>query len=210
MTRYLAFVYAASAMALVPAIAGNANATKPSFYATCASVSCAQGSVCEELPSGPQCVIQSPPSGYYRPPPTPSPSYRQTPPNHYEPNYQNQSCAYGGFYRYGQLICNPAPRWRQPYQNGWTQYGTPPGYYVPPSYRQPVQPQPVRPRPGVPEIIPPTQPIAPVCPMIYAPVCAEKPVVCVTTPCYPVRKTFSNSCMANAESYTVLYQGQCQ
>ena len=230
MTRYLVYLFAALSLFLVTA--GIASATKPSFSCanvrcgngtscvetpggpvcqdqtlSCASMLCAQGSICEELPNGPQCVIQGPPSGYYVP--TPSPSYPQIPPGYYAPNppnFQEQSCAYGGYYRYGRLICNPAPSWRQPYQGGYSQYGPPPGYYAPPTY----QPRPTRPRPGVPEVIPPTPPSAPVCPMIYAPVCAEKPIVCVKAPCYPIRKTFSNSCMANAEEYTILHKGQCQ
>ena len=47
------------------------------------------------------------------------------------------------------------------------------------------------------------------CPMIYDPVCAQKQVQCVTGPCPPERRSFSNSCVAGAEGFTVLYKGEC-
>ena len=47
------------------------------------------------------------------------------------------------------------------------------------------------------------------CPRIYDPVCAQKQVQCVTAPCPPERRTFSNSCVAGAEGFTVLYKGEC-
>lgn len=220
MTRYMVYICAAFTLTLI--WMSSASATKPSYSCanvrcgygnscvetpsgptcqaqtlSCANMLCAQGSICKEFASGPQCVAQSSPPGYYIP----------NPPRPYNPSYyQDQSCAYGGYYNYGRLICNPAPTWRQPYQDGWRQYVPPPGYYAPPTYR----PRPIRPRPGVPEVIEPAPPNAPICPMIYAPVCAEKPVVCIKAPCYPIRKTFSNSCVAKSENYTILYKGVCE
>ena len=47
------------------------------------------------------------------------------------------------------------------------------------------------------------------CPRIYDPVCAQKQVQCVTAPCPPERRSFSNSCVAGAEGFTVLYKGDC-
>lgn len=176
---------------------------------TCANVLCAQGSQCVESATGPQCVPNQP-------------SY-PTYPNY--PTYPQQSCAYGGYYQHGRLICNPAPSWRQPYQDGWNHY-YPPRYYPPrpaprptprpePTPRPTPRPTPIpspRPpwHPGGPDIVLPENPEPRMCTMEYAPVCAEKPVVCVRSPCPPVRKTFSNSCMAKGEGYTILYRGECQ
>lgn len=252
MKRYIYFFFAAFSLAIL--FSGNAEATKPGYSCanvrcasgscvetpggpvcqaqqlTCASMLCAQGSVCEMLSNGPQCVIQSSPPGYYvpNPPSTYHPPHDQTPPGYYNPNppnYGNQSCAYGGRYEYGRLICNPAPRWREPYQNGWRdnpyrnrydnwrrdQDRVPPGYHVPPTYQpRPTPPRHSRPGNGhLPEPIV-TPPSRTMCPMIYAPVCASKPVVCVKAPCRAPRRTFSNSCMANAEEFTILYKGECQ
>ncbi|EKE29520.1 MAG: hypothetical protein ACD_2C00156G0010 [uncultured bacterium (gcode 4)] len=39
------------------------------------------------------------------------------------------------------------------------------------------------------------------CPMIYAPICAKVQVQCVKAPCYPVYKTFANSCMMSNEAH---------
>lgn len=51
---------------------------------------------------------------------------------------------------------------------------------------------------------------AEICTAIYSPVCGAVEVQCVTTPCYPVQKTFSSSCNAcangNVEEYTT---GEC-
>ncbi|MEK7462726.1 MAG: hypothetical protein AAB618_04105 [Patescibacteria group bacterium] len=49
------------------------------------------------------------------------------------------------------------------------------------------------------------------CIEIYAPVCAEVQVECVTTPCNPVPQTYSNSCFACASSRVVSYtEGSCE
>lgn len=48
------------------------------------------------------------------------------------------------------------------------------------------------------------------CTKEYKPVCASKPVVCITTPCDPVQQTYSNRCMAGADGATVLYEGACR
>ncbi|MCP4522833.1 MAG: hypothetical protein GY828_01305 [Candidatus Gracilibacteria bacterium] len=45
------------------------------------------------------------------------------------------------------------------------------------------------------------------CTMEYAPVCAEVQVQCITTPCFPVQKTFGNTCSAGNNS--VLFSGEC-
>ncbi|MBC7498439.1 DUF4377 domain-containing protein [Candidatus Gracilibacteria bacterium] len=47
------------------------------------------------------------------------------------------------------------------------------------------------------------------CTMEYAPVCGSVQVQCITAPCYPVRQTFSNSCMANASHATNITTGAC-
>ena len=44
----------------------------------------------------------------------------------------------------------------------------------------------------------------------YAPVCASKQVVCVTTPCNPTQQTYSNRCKASVDGATFLYEGQCR
>lgn len=177
---------------------------------SCANVLCAQGNQCTETSTGPQCVPASSPPGYYLPgqPDHNPPLYN--PPNYSPPTYNPpQSCAYGGYYQYGHLICHPAPSWRQPYQGGWGYYNAPPRYYNPPTYHQPVRPRPPW-HPSGPEIVQPSpNPNPTMCTMQYDPVCAEKPVVCVRAPCPAIKKTFSNACMARAEEYTVLYKGQC-
>jgi hypothetical protein len=43
------------------------------------------------------------------------------------------------------------------------------------------------------------------CTMEYAPVCGEKQVQCVATPCDAVRETYSNSCMAGADGATIVF-----
>ncbi len=48
------------------------------------------------------------------------------------------------------------------------------------------------------------------CTKEYKPVCASKPIVCVTTPCNPIQQTYSNRCVAGAEGATVLYEGSCR
>jgi hypothetical protein len=56
----------------------------------------------------------------------------------------------------------------------------------------------------------PEQRGAEVCMEMYAPVCASVQIQCVTTPCEPIPKTFSNNCFAcreqSVDSYT---QGEC-
>ncbi len=158
---------------------------------TCANVLCAQGSQCLETSTGPQCV-----------------PYKPT-----NPIYPQQSCAYGGYYHYGQLICNPAPTWRQPFQDGWGHYDRPPVYHYPPRPTPRPRPTPKPPIPRPPAPRPPWNSIEPeprMCTMEYAPVCAEKPVVCVRAPCPADRKTFSNSCMAKGNGYSIIHEGACQ
>ena len=179
---------------------------------SCANVLCAQGNQCVETSSGPSCEpVYSGPEPW-------NPPAQPTQPT-YPPSYQGQSCAYGGYYNYGRLICNAAPSWRQPYQNGWNHYQPYPYPAPRPTPRPVPRPTPLpTPRP-TPRPRPPWHPSGPtipenpeprMCTMEYDPVCAEKPVVCVRSPCPPVRKTFGNSCSARNDGYTVLYKGACQ
>jgi len=182
---------------------------------SCASTLCMVGNQCVETASGPQCVPAQPSHPTY--PSQPSyPSY---------PTYQQQSCAYGGYYQYGRLVCYPPPAWRHPYQYGWGHYYDPrpvPRPVPRPAPRpvpRPVpapQPKPAPlPRPpwyphGPDYVKPAPDPGTGYCTMEYDPVCAEKPVVCVRSPCKADRKTFGNSCSARQAEYTILYKGTCQ
>ncbi len=47
------------------------------------------------------------------------------------------------------------------------------------------------------------------CTMDYTPVCGTVQVQCVTTPCNPIKQTFSNSCMARASNATSVTPGEC-
>ena len=48
------------------------------------------------------------------------------------------------------------------------------------------------------------------CIEIYDPVCGQVQVECVTTPCNPVKETFSNSCFACMNERVLSYEkGQC-
>ena len=53
----------------------------------------------------------------------------------------------------------------------------------------------------------PAEPIA--CTMEYAPVCGEVQIQCVTTPCNPIKETFSNKCMMNTKKAKYLFDGEC-
>ena len=56
----------------------------------------------------------------------------------------------------------------------------------------------------------PEQKRAEACIEIYAPVCASVQIQCVTTPCEPIPKTFSNSCFACSEQSVDSYrEGEC-
>lgn len=46
-----------------------------------------------------------------------------------------------------------------------------------------------------------------ICTMEYAPVCAIVQIQCITTPCYPILQTFSNSCMA--QDNEIIYNWEC-
>ncbi len=49
------------------------------------------------------------------------------------------------------------------------------------------------------------------CTMQYDPVCAEVQVECIQAPCPPIKETFGNSCMMNANKRaTFLYKGECK
>ena len=48
------------------------------------------------------------------------------------------------------------------------------------------------------------------CTKEYRPVCGSKPIVCITTPCNPVKQTYGNRCEMNADGATFLYEGQCR
>lgn len=47
------------------------------------------------------------------------------------------------------------------------------------------------------------------CSAVYQPVCGQKTVYCIKAPCDPIRKTYPNSCMMNADNATLLYNGEC-
>lgn len=44
---------------------------------------------------------------------------------------------------------------------------------------------------------------------LYQPVCTAQQVECFAAPCYPVYKTYSNSCFAGLENATILHEGEC-
>ncbi len=48
-----------------------------------------------------------------------------------------------------------------------------------------------------------------VCTMQYAPVCASKEVQCITAPCNPIAKTYSNTCVMNVDEADYLFDGEC-
>ena len=48
------------------------------------------------------------------------------------------------------------------------------------------------------------------CSQEYAPVCASKQIVCITTPCNPIPQTYNNRCTMSADGATFLYEGQCR
>ncbi len=47
------------------------------------------------------------------------------------------------------------------------------------------------------------------CTMEYAPVCGEVEVQCIKAPCPPLKQTFGNSCIANAQWAKNITQGEC-
>lgn len=48
------------------------------------------------------------------------------------------------------------------------------------------------------------------CTMDYNPVCGQKKVQCIKAPCDPIKKTYSNKCMLNADKAEYLYGGECK
>jgi len=49
------------------------------------------------------------------------------------------------------------------------------------------------------------------CTKEYVPVCAEVAIECITTPCEPIKQTFSNACvLSNNKKATFLYKGACK
>ena len=49
------------------------------------------------------------------------------------------------------------------------------------------------------------------CTREYIPVCGEVQIECVTTPCEPIKKTFSNACvLGNDKRARLLYAGACK
>lgn len=48
------------------------------------------------------------------------------------------------------------------------------------------------------------------CTKEYQPVCGQKTVYCITTPCNPVQQTYSNQCMMKADGATYVHAGACR
>jgi len=49
------------------------------------------------------------------------------------------------------------------------------------------------------------------CTKEYLPICAEVAIECITTPCEPIKQTFSNACvLSNNKKATFLYKGACK
>jgi len=48
-----------------------------------------------------------------------------------------------------------------------------------------------------------------ICTTEYKPVCGEVQIQCITTPCDPLKKTFSNMCELDKTSAKFLYEGEC-
>lgn len=48
------------------------------------------------------------------------------------------------------------------------------------------------------------------CTKEYIPVCGSKPVVCITTPCNPIQRTYGNRCAMSADGATFVHEGACR
>ncbi len=48
------------------------------------------------------------------------------------------------------------------------------------------------------------------CTKEYMPVCASKPIVCITTPCNPIQRTYGNRCAMSADGATFVHEGICR
>lgn len=48
-----------------------------------------------------------------------------------------------------------------------------------------------------------------ICYDLYQPVCAAQQIECFAAPCYPIYKTYSNSCFMQADGATLIHQGEC-
>lgn len=48
------------------------------------------------------------------------------------------------------------------------------------------------------------------CTKEYKPVCGEQQIVCITTPCNPIQKTYGNRCMMEADGAKFLHEGACR
>ena len=153
---------------------------------TCASTLCMVGNQCVETAQGATCVPASQP--YYSPPQYIPPQY--APPHYYyRPRYKRYRPHYANRHHYNPYRNR---RWQndQYYQN----------WYTPRPQPQPAPTPTPTPTPGRPDA----------CTMQYEPVCAQKQVQCVRAPCPPVTRTFSNSCQASVEDYSVIYSGECR
>lgn len=47
------------------------------------------------------------------------------------------------------------------------------------------------------------------CPEIWQPVCGAEQVQCFAAPCYPIYKTYSNSCFLSADNAQLIHEGEC-
>ncbi len=80
-----------------------------------------------------------------------------------------------------------------------------------PVVEEPLEPAPPQPTTGVSIECTPESRLAEACIEMYAPVCAQVQVECVTAPCNPVPQTFGNSCFACAEERVLSYtNGACE
>ena len=150
---------------------------------SCASTTCLVGKKCVETSNGPQCLSDH---QQYNPiaPHTP-PRHITPPPNyHNHPHYHSHEHTHN----HGGIDHNHMKNKHSSHHE----------YTCPPV--KPTNPFP-EPKPDPEQIM---------CPMIYAPVCGEKSVHCVRAPCPSIRRTLSNDCVARAEGYAVIHQGECR
>lgn len=161
---------------------------------SCANMFCAEGNVCKETPRGPTCQPAKQPP--IQPP--------------HIGDRDGNDCVLVKEYYHGQMVyrrvCPPRTKYkprkhyRQKYHPRSDRYQRP-KWFKHDRYQRPRRHEPApTPRPDRDRV----------CAQIYAPVCAQKQLQCVKAPCPPVKQTFSNSCEASRDGYTVIHQGRCR